>query len=227
MTEKVIIFDSGVLISLVMDGLLPELRALKGIFKGKFIITQEVKKEIIDHPLTIKKFELDALKLKELLEDKTLEMPESLNVKSVEITKEKENIMKYVNSMFYARGKPISLIEEGESSCLALNKILLNKGYKTAIAVDERTTRLLGEKPENLKNFMESRLHMKIESRLKSLEGFERFVFLRSTELMYVAYKKGLIKIKDPRVLDALLYSLRFKGAAISYEEIEEIKKIG
>lgn len=224
--EKIIIFDSGTLISLAMSGLLPELKALSGIFNGKFIITQEVKKEVIDHPLNVKKFELDALKIKELLDEKVLEMPEILGIKSSEISREKQNIMNYVNSMFYVRGRPINLIGDGETSCLALNKILLNKGYKSAIAVDERTTRLLGEKPENLKNLMESRLHMNIQVKTKILRDFDRFVFFRSTELMYVAYKKGLLKIKDKNILDAVLYALKFKGAAISSEEIEEIKKI-
>ena len=74
---------------------------------------------------------------------------------------------------------------------------------------------------------MESRLHMKIDAKGKYMNIFKGFIFLRSTELMYVAYKKGIIKIKDKNVLDALLYSLKFKGAAISGEEIEEIKKIG
>ena len=226
MSEKIIVFDSGTLISLAMNGLLPELKALSGIFNGKFIITQEVKREIIDRPLNIKKFELDALKLKELLDERVLEIPEAIGIKSSEISREAQNIMKYVNSMFYARGMAINLIQNGEASCLALNKILLAKGFKSAIAVDERTTRLLGEKPENLKNLMESKLHMNIQVKTKPLREFDRFVFLRSTELMYVAYKKGILKIKDENILDAVLYALKFKGAAISSEEIEEIKKL-
>ena len=43
---------------------------------------------------------------------------------------------------------------------------------------------------------------------------------------MYVAYKKDLIRWKQKNILDALLYSLKFKGCAISNEEINEIKKI-
>jgi len=44
---------------------------------------------------------------------------------------------------------------------------------------------------------------------------------------MYVAYKKGLIKLKGELVLDALLYALKFKGCSISGEEIRQIKRIG
>jgi len=35
------------------------------------------------------------------------------------------------------------------------------------------------------------------------------------------------VRIKNARVLDALLYALKFKGCAISTEEISRIKKIG
>ena len=55
---RVLIFDSGALISIAMAGLIPELKELKKIFKGKFIITKEVKSEIIDRPLTIKDLSL-------------------------------------------------------------------------------------------------------------------------------------------------------------------------
>ena len=83
--DRAIIFDSGALISLAMNGLLPELKELKKIFKGKFIITNEVKKEIIDKPITIKRFELEALRLKELLDKKVIEMPVCVNVQEGEI----------------------------------------------------------------------------------------------------------------------------------------------
>ncbi len=56
-TQKAIIFDSGTLISFSMNGITRVLRELKGVFNGKFLITREVKKEVIDVPLKIKKFE--------------------------------------------------------------------------------------------------------------------------------------------------------------------------
>ena len=42
---KAIIFDSGTLISFTMSGLVPELRELRKVFNGKFLITKEVKKQ--------------------------------------------------------------------------------------------------------------------------------------------------------------------------------------
>ena len=41
MTQKAIIFDSSTLISLSMNGLLPELKGLKNVFNGSFIITSD------------------------------------------------------------------------------------------------------------------------------------------------------------------------------------------
>ena len=66
--NKVIIFDSGALISFSMNGMTDVVEKLKGIFSGKFIITSEVKKEVIDTPIKIRRFELEALKIKHLLD---------------------------------------------------------------------------------------------------------------------------------------------------------------
>ena len=55
---------------------------------------------------------------------------------------------------------------------------------------------------------------------------FPNYKFIRSTELVFVAYKKGIINIHGKNVLDALLYATKFKGSSISFEEIEELKKV-
>jgi hypothetical protein len=41
-----------------------------------------------------------------------------------------------------------------------------------------------------------------------------------------MAYKKRLIEIRDKHALEALLYATKFKGCAISWEEIEQLKKL-
>ena len=210
-----------------MAGLIPELKELKKIFKGKFIITKEVKSEIIDRPLTIKRFELEAMMLQELIDSGILEMPSSLNVSDAEIMEKTEQIMNVANNTFTGKERNIHLIDLGESSCLALSKILTEKKIENIVVVDERTTRLLGEKPENLKKYMESKLHFSLSENKSNYKFFQGFKFIRSTELMYVAYKKGIIKIKNKNLLDALLYALKFKGTAISDDEINEIKRIG
>jgi len=226
-TSKVIIFDSGALISFSMNGITYIIKRLKEIFKGKFLITSEIKKEIIDVPIKIKRFGLEALKLKQLLDEGVLEMPSSLGIKDSEITNQGNKILRIANSTFQGTRRAIHLLDVGETSCLALSGILTQKKIKNVIAVDERTTRMLVEKPENLKRILEKKISTKINIKKDNLKFFKGFGIIRSTELVYVAYKKGLVKLKGSNVLGGLLYAMKFKGAAISGDEIEEIKKIG
>jgi len=226
-TSKAIIFDSGTLISFSMNGLLDVLKDLKGIFKGKFIITEGVKKEIIDKPLTIKRFELEALKIKQLLEEGVIELPEAMGIGNDEINRGAEEILDVANKTFFSGGKDITIIHFGEAESLSLSKILTKRGIDNVIAIDERTTRVLVEKPDNLKKLLGKKLHTQINSKKENYKFFQGYKIIRSPELAYVAYKKGLIKINDKMLLDALLYAMKFKGAAISGDEIREILKIG
>lgn len=224
---KILIFDSGALISLSMASLIPELKELKKIFRGKFIITEQVKNEVVDKPLNIKKFELEAMRIQELIDSGILEMPSSVNVNESEITEKTEQLMNIANSTFYGKGRNIHLIDVGETSCLVLSRILTERKIDNLIAIDERTTRILGEKPENLKKYMENKLHFSLNENRKNFKFFQGFRFIRSTELIYVAYKKNLISMKNKNILDALLYALKFSGTSISDDEINEIKRIG
>ncbi len=224
-TEKVIIFDASTLISISMNGLYPELKKLKEKFNGKFIITKEVKYEVIDRPIQIKRFELEALRLKELFDQKIIESPSSVGFSDAEISRKTQEILEISNKSFIGNGKEIHLIDLGEASCIALANIIGNK-VDYLLAIDERTTRMLCENPENLRKLLEKKLHTKIIVKNQNFKLFKGLNIIRSTELIYVAYKKGIFEIKNNQLLDALLYGLKFKGASISDEEIEEIKKI-
>jgi hypothetical protein len=228
MTEKILIFDASSLISFAMNGLLPELKELKKIFPGKFIIPKEVKQEIIDKPLTIKRFELEALNLNQLLEEKILELPNAIQIEDEEISKETDYLLNLANNSFFEQGKKeMHLIDLGETACLVLSRILTEKKIPNLLVIDERTTRMLSEKPENLKKLLQKKLHIGINIKKENLKEFKGFKIVRSCELIYIAYKKGLVRIKDKKILDALLYALKYKGCAISEDEIELIKKLG
>ena len=140
---KAIIFDSSTLINFAINGLLQEFRELRKLFDGKFLITKEIVGEIIDKPMKIKRFELEALKLKELITDKVLEMPSSLGIDENKISKMTAEIMNLANNTFFGQGNAMHIIDIGESSCLALSKLLNEKEIKNVMSVDERTTRLL------------------------------------------------------------------------------------
>jgi hypothetical protein len=224
--EKAIVFDSGTLINFAMNGMLQEFIDLRKIFNGKFLITREVKEEIIDRPMTIKRFELEALKIKKLLDEKILELPISLGIDENKISSMTKEILNIANNTFFGRQNPIHIIDSGEASCLALSKLLEEKGIKNVISADERTIRVLSEKPENLLSLLQKKLHTSITSDKKNYESFKGFKFIRSSELVYIAYKKGIVKLKNGNVLDALLYAVKFNGCSISDEEISEIKNL-
>ncbi len=69
-------------------------------------------------------------------------------------------------------------------------------------------------------------MHIKINIKNENVKEFKGFAIIRSTELMYVAHKRNLIKLKDKNVLDALMYALKFSGCSITDEEIDEIKRL-
>jgi len=225
--EKMMIFDASSLISFAINGLLHELIELRKIFNGKFIITNEVKSEIIDRPLTIKRFELEALKLKKLLDDKIIELPSAVGISDDEISRGTTHFLNLANTTFYEKQKNINLIHLGEASCLALSRIFEKKGIMNVIVIDERTTRMLCEKPENLRKLFEDKLKTKITSNKNNYPAFEGLKLIRSAELIYVLYKKNLSRWNDSRILDAMLWAVKFKGCAISEKEIQEIKAIG
>ncbi len=224
---KAIIFDASTIISFSMNGLLKELEELKKIFNGKFLITEKVKFEAIDKPMTIDRFRLEAIKIKKLLEDRTFELPSSIGIKTSEVSKKSNEYLNIANSAFTGKKGEIHLIDLGEASCLALSDILTKTGIPNVIAIDERTTRNLCETPEELKNFLEGKLHTKINIKKENIEAFKKFKFIRSTELIYISYKKGILRMKNSGALNALLYALKYKGCAISRKEIREIESLG
>lgn len=219
---KFLIFDAGPFISLSMSGLIYVLERLKKEFNGEFIITPEVKKEVIDRPLNNKRYELGGLRILDLFERGIIKNSNDF-IKNNILEKETEKILNIANSSLKS-DRAITLIQRGEASCLAFAKLC---NCENAIVIDERTTRMLSENPENLKKMMESKLHTKLTININNLKEFKKLKFIRSPELLYIAYQKNLLNLKkEKNTLDAILYSVKYSGAAISPKEIEEIKKI-
>ncbi len=223
---KAIIFDSGSLINLSMNGLLYILYPLKQHLQGKFLITEKVKYETLDRPIKIPRFQLEALRIKQLLKNQTLETPESLGITTREIQSLTAELKEKANNLIKVRNKPISIVSDAEMSCLALSSILTEKQIQNLIAIDERTTRILAEKPENLEALMSKKMKAQATLSGNNFKPFRKYKFLRSSELVYVAYKLGLLDIKDPRALEAALLATKFKGSSISFEEINLLKKL-
>lgn len=221
--KKSLIFDAGPLINFSMNGLLHVFERLKQEFDGDFLITKEVKEEIIDRPLEIKKFELGALRLKQLFDKGVIKHADITTEQVNELKHIREDLMQKANNTFKSKNKHVHLIDKGEAAALALAIIL---GKDTPLVIDERTTRMLCENPERLGELLEKKLHKNIKSNKNNFSMFEGFKIIRSTELAHIAHKKELFELKDKRMYDAVLYALKYNGCSITDEEIEEMKKI-
>ena len=222
---KYLIFDAGPIISLTLNGMLPIIEKLKEVFDGEFILTPQVKHEVVDHPMKIKKFKLEAIQVSDMIERGIFKMSTDI-VSDNKLDKEIKRLIKITNGVLRTSqtGEKINIIHDGEAACLAFANLC---GCDNVIVIDERTTRMLTEAPENLEKMMEKKLHTTLDAQLSLLDELKNFKFIRSPELLFIAYKKNLIPIKKSKdLLDALLYGVKFKGAAISSREIEEMKKL-
>lgn len=223
---KVLILDSGILINFSMNGLLYLFKELKEETSVRFAITDKVFYEVVERPLNVPRFELGALRVKNLVDEKIIEYPKDLGINKKEVEKLTGDLMDKANHCIKAKGKWIKIVSEAEISCLALSKILTSKKIENLIGLDERTTRVLSEKPDNLVKIMEKKLHEKVELSRKNLSVFKKFEFLRSTELVYVAHKLGVLNVYGKKALEAVLYATKYKGSSVSSDEIKILKKM-
>ena len=230
--SKGIVFDAGPFISMTLSGSLWVLEALKKKYSGNFYITPAVKREIIDQPLTTKKYKFESIRVMPYLANGTVTL-----VDTDEIIKKRDEIQEIANSIFSVSGKSIKILHDGETEAIAACLIL---GAKT-IVIDERTTRYLIEAPNKIKRRLERKLHKKIDvdnDKLKFLsKEFKEIIPLRSTELLTVAFEMGMFKFYeysnvnklnnfDKTVLEGILWALKLNGCAILDTEINEILKI-
>ena len=224
--KKVLILDSGTLINLSMNGLLYIISELKKVSDVKFAITAQVKYETVDRPIGIPRFELGALRVQNMIDSNDLELPESLGISNEEINSLAKELKEKANHSVLAREKWVNIVSDAEMSCLALSYLLTQKGVENIIAIDERTTRLLAEKPENIQKLMSQQLHFNVFLEPKNFSSFSDFRFIRSTEIVYVAFKKNVLKVQGAKALEAALYATKYKGSSVSFEEINVLKKL-
>lgn len=223
--KKVLILDAGPIINLSMNGLLDIFEKIhqSGI---TIAITNYVYQEVVDRPSHIPRFELGALRIKELVEKGIIKFATDIGLAQAEIESETQRWLKIANSAISSENHFIEVVSIAEISCIAVSSLLNKKNIENIIGIDERTTRILFEKPENLRELMSGKLHRNIILNTKELENTKQFRFIRSSEIVFMAHKKGIIKIRDKHALEALLYATKFKGCAISWEEIEQMKKL-
>ena len=231
MKNRLLIFDAGPIISLTMNNLLWLIEPLQKQFRGGFFITEAVHHELVDRPFRTKRYKFEALQLQQYVNSGVIKIidDEKMHYKALEL-------IETANKCFAAKGRPINIVHYAEMSTLAA--ALLNNAE--AVAIDERTTRELIERPEQIPKYMARRLHTNVISdnaRLKSIKAALKGIkVIRSVELVTVAYELGLLdryikgerQLKNPKeeLLDSVLWGMKLDGCAVSKKEIGQIIKM-
>ncbi len=221
-----IIFDSGPVITLAMNDLLWVLPELKKRFLGDFLISNDVKSEIVDRPLLSKKYKFEAVRILNLIEEG------GLKVYPGDLRKKTEILMELANNMFYAKGRPIVLVQRAEIESLAL----ANAVNADAVAIDERTTRLILENPKKLAALLERKMKTSVAYNGATYREFQKEAgkinVIRSVDLITIAYELGLLNryLFKPELkktlLEGVLWGVKLNGCSVSQEEISDIMRI-
>ena len=225
---KSIIFDAGPIISLATNNLLFILPELKKNFNGIFFLTQSVKKELVDRPFEIKKFKFEAIQIEKLIEDGVLGIIDNDFIRN-----ECPRLLELANGTFRAFNNCMQLVHFAEMSALAAAMNI----NADAVAIDEKTTRLMMENPKMLLEILKKTLHTSISVNESNLRDFrdktKNIKTMRSIELVAIAYEHGILdeyitKLPDARqnLLESVLWGVKLSGCAVSRDEIEQILKI-
>ena len=225
---KSLVFDAGPVISLTTNNLLWLLEPLKQKFHGSFYMTEGVRTELVDKPLSTKKFKFEALQVEQQIEAGVIDVVRDPEAKSL-ATK----LLDIANSCFYVEGNALRIVQFGEMETLAF--AVLNKCE--AVVIDERITRLLLESPESLAKLLSKRLHANVKMDKASFLELDKITngvkLIRSVELVAVAYSLGLLDkfvVHIPRarqeLLDSILWGVKLNGCAVNEYEIGELSKL-
>ncbi len=214
-----IVFDSGVIISFSETCFLPLLRPLKEDI-GEFIITKGVKNECVDRVRNNMRLKLSSLRIEDQINGYVFDVYEG----NKELTEKTNKILSITNSIFTIHNRPLKIVDFGEAECLAL----LGLTKATCIAVDERTTRMLIESPKSLleifkKKHRTKKIKIDEEKYQKFINEIGKVKAIRSVDLFSYAYIRKLLNNKylNKEHLKAALYSLKFNGCSVSFNEIE------
>ncbi len=222
---KYIVVDSSSIISLSSNCLLWIVEKFKDV---KFVLTPEVKKEVLENPLLINRFKLEGFRVMKYFHNGVFQVLEA----DKKLTRKLLNL---ANSIFSARGKYIKILHKGEISLFSLGYSL--KAH--AILIDERITSRLITKPELLKEILESRLHERISVNEHNLHRFKSIIntytIIKSSDLVSIAFEKGYFdKYLEERgathlkksFLEGVLWGLKDSGCAISMNDIREYLRV-
>jgi len=218
-SNQSLICDASSLISLTDSCFVHVFYFLKKRYKGQFIIPTSVEYEAVTHPYQMKMHALHAIRLKRAIKEKIID------VVDIPLAQKTEEIKWIANNIFSANGTPIRLLHSGETEMIALSHELDIPN----LLIDERTTRMLVEDPDSLREHLEHEFHTTVNVNEEHLMAFLRMTrdlrFFRSSELLLLAYEKGFFSDYEELEKDAVeasLYKLKYTGCAVGFGEISE-----
>ena len=225
MAGRILFFDAGPIITLVMSRLAWILPELKKRWNGKFYITQAVKYELVDRPLTIRRFEFEALQVMKFIREGVLEVYQDIPSSKV------NELIGLANSSFTLDNQTMDVIQEGEMESAA-TAISSNAA---GVVMDERTLRLFIESNRDMKTLLETRFKKTVTPDLQKMDAFSAklkgLTIIRSIELVGIAYRLGLLDSYIPegkkgreQLIDAVLWNVKYNGCAVTELEIQDLK---
>ncbi len=213
--NETIFIDTGTIITLITSRLISVLEEIKKKRDINFVITPYVYDELVTKPASIKKYQLESLEVRGLIENGII------SVKNV--SKQRVNqAEKRADKIIEIDGRTIDLVQKAEISCMVSGQPVL---------MDERTLRLICEDSEELLQVMTIRKRKAVTLNKNALEAFQAYVncplIFRSVELVTWATINGMLtqyEFDDPKfALTSMLWACKSNGAAVSEQEIESL----
>ncbi len=225
MAGRILFFDAGPIITLVMSRLAWILPELKKHWNGKFYITPAVKYELVDRPLTIRRFEFEALQVMKFIREGVLEVYQDIPSSKV------KELIELANGSFTLDNQTMDVIQEGEMESAATAV----SSNAAGVVMDERTLRLFIESNRDMKTLLETRFKKTVTPDLQKMDAFSAklkgLTIIRSIELVGIAYRLGLLDSYIPegkkgreQLIDAVLWNVKYNGCAVTELEIQDLK---
>ena len=225
--KKVLFFDAGPIITLVLSRLAWILEPQRKQFGGDFYITPAVHYEVIERAMSIPRFRFEALQVKKMVRDGTIRMYDGVP------KKRSKELISLANSVFTIGRKKLDVMQAGEIESVASACEVEGSG----VVMDERTLRLFIERKDGMKELLERRFHKDVGVDTKKLDLFSSqlkgVTIIRSVELIGIAYKLGLLDAYLPdgkgaraTLLDAVLFAAKYNGCSVTSHEVHELKQM-
>ena len=218
--RKTFVLDSSSIITISDNCLIKIFKNISEREGIDFCIPESVYAESVLRPLKINRYELNAMRIRDAVAEGYIKVVETTPGMARRLARLEEAAA----GLCTFNGEKMPLLQAGEMETLALIKEI----GADALVIDERTTRMVLEEPQNMFGFLKNRHPggkiVLSEGRLREIreEYYDTKIF-RSTELIALAYEDGSFGSElrtSKESLEAALYAAKYSGCAVSSDEI-------